>query len=188
MTKKRGPDVVPRTGAQKLRLDLVGAASTLLLHSLAARALVAPPFSYAIPSTPIHSLNDVSSFIQRYCTEALSASKKTGRLLYRGGPSTRSLDALIVSEQPDLLDPATYGSSVAVEYFATIESYLKSQSSQEATIVLPSNGHLASPNVMEVRIAILKFLSSSRRLCLPSRLSFRQVNGEKHTLVGLLTR
>lgn len=140
----------PKNPSQKFRQNVFSASSSLLFHGFAARAAISSSSSlYQGGSTQksITEVGDISAFIKSHCTCMLKASRNTGNLLYRGGPPSRSLAALVVTEESDLLDPKTYGTLLAVEYFNALETYLKAQ---ENNIVLPSNGHLATPNSMEV--------------------------------------
>ena len=114
----------------------------------------------------VQSLADIKSsaqFIETHCTKILQATKRTGRLLYRGRDSDKSSvkdqSSLVISESSDLLEPDTYGSILAAQYFNTLDQYISTHpragleyfqdNEQQSTAARPSNGHIATSSIDE---------------------------------------
>lgn len=146
--------------------------SSLLLKGLAASALV---FTSKQPSLAIQkgadevvqtlpNIKTTAEFIEKHCTKILKASKRTGRLLYRGRDSAKSSikdqSSLVISESSDLLLPATYSSVIAAQYFIALDEYIskhpragleyfQDNDQSTRTVAKPSNGHIATSIIEE---------------------------------------
>ena len=146
--------------------------SSLVLKGLAASALM---FTSKQPSLAIQeeadkvvqtlpNIKTTAEFIEKHCTKILKATKRTGRLLYRGRDSVKSSvkdqSSLVISGSSDLLLPTTYSSAVAAQYFTALDEYISThpragleyfQDSDLNTraVAKPSNGHIATSIVEE---------------------------------------
>jgi hypothetical protein len=93
----------------------------------------------------IESLDIAATFIRDHCTQILSAVKKSGRCLYRG-ESSCGRSPVLLSPDFDLLDASTYSSSVASDYFSTLNTAMLEQGVKS---VHPSIGHIGTSNAMK---------------------------------------
>ncbi|CAM9254705.1 unnamed protein product [Choristocarpus tenellus] len=84
---------------------------------------------------------------------ALHAIKQGGSFLYRGEPYWDGgvnphlqvdVSAFLVTEEPDLLDKATYGSQEAADYFMAVDNAIRRQ--YGASSARPSNAHIMVAN------------------------------------------
>mmetsp|Transcript_15840 Transcript_15840/g.15210 ORF Transcript_15840/g.15210 Transcript_15840/m.15210 type:complete len:388 (-) Transcript_15840:391-1554(-) len=93
----------------------------------------------------IENLDIAAAFIVDHCTQILSAVKNSGRCLYRG-ESSCGISPVLLSPDFDLLDPSTYASSVASDYFSTLDTTMVEQGINS---VHPSIGHIGTSNAMK---------------------------------------
>jgi hypothetical protein len=93
----------------------------------------------------IESLDIVAAFIKDHCTQILSAVKNSGRCLYRG-ESSCGISPVLLSPDFDLLDASTYASSIASDYFSTLDTAMLEQG---VNSVHPSIGHIGTSNAMK---------------------------------------
>jgi len=90
--------------------------------------------------------------IRQQCVPAIAAVREAGgELLYRGAPRDVNVPKKF-NEDPDLLDPATYGENGAA-YFRRLERYIErldaAGKADSEKGVRPSNGHIAVANLGE---------------------------------------
>ena len=88
----------------------------------------------------VTSVKDAVSLIEKSCNRNFFHGVVSSgyNFLYRGIPTTEMPQSMIRLEQPDLLDPTTYNSNDAVNFFKNLEEETLRESP-----VKPSNGHLA---------------------------------------------
>ncbi|CEM36880.1 unnamed protein product [Vitrella brassicaformis CCMP3155] len=69
----------------------------------------------------------------------VALARQTGRLLYRGEGLDNGIEAMLINKEPDLFEPATYGSERVSHFFKQMDTVLR----QRGGRALPSNGHIA---------------------------------------------
>ena len=116
-------------------LSLVGGCSLLSAQSTSALSPTSsyPPLRGTVPVSCLPSdiqtipsdIGEAAAFIEQHCQQMLSAARARGKFLYRGetGRSKEApSQAFIATPTPDLLDPSTYSSFLAADYFRSLNS------------------------------------------------------------------
>lgn len=124
-----------------------GIITSILLSSSVAAAAVDRCRAVDMDHTSIDvalSIEEAASLIRSKCTKILNASRSTGRLLYRGEVPAATRSPYMRSAAFDLLSSSTYNSTLAVDYFGSLDSAMATTGFP----MTPSSGHLAVSDVV----------------------------------------